>query len=101
MIVGIDKNTLDAPKNKKYDYIYLYDDEKLEDLLETGLHCIQYKHCKYVDINLTDYDIDCIKKCKITDKDWDNLEYKLIILKNYFLIHFFLYFHLLLKSYLN
>ena len=76
MIVGIDKNTLNAPKNKKYDYIYLYDDEKLEDLLETGLHCIQYKHCKYVDINLTDYDIDCIKKCKITDKDWDNLEYK-------------------------
>ena len=87
MVIGIDKNTLNVPKNKNYKYIYLYDDEPLKELKKTKMHCIQYKYCNYVDINLTDYDIDCIKKCKITDKDWDKIErkdYKIgIIIPNY------------------
>lgn len=73
MIVGIDKHSLDALKTPKNDYVYLYDDESLDDLLKTGLHCINYKHCKYVDINLTDYDIECLKKASIDDKDWNKL----------------------------
>ena len=88
MVVGIDKSALKVPKNPKYEYIYLFDDEKLEDLLETGLHCVHYKYCDYVDINLTDYDIDCIKRAKITDIDYDKIpektNYKIaIIVPNY------------------
>jgi len=87
MTIAIDKNTLKIA-NKKNEYIYLFDNESLEELLETGLHCIYYKNCKFVDINLTDYDIDCIKKAKITDKDFDKLppkiDYKIgIIIPNY------------------
>jgi len=76
MVVGIDKNVLKVPKNTKYEYIYLFDDEKLDDLLKTGLHCMDYRYCDYVDINLTDYNIECTKKAKITDKDWDKIEHK-------------------------
>lgn len=76
MVIGIDKNTLNVLKNTKYEYIYIYEDEKLEDLLKLKLHCIHKDYCKYVDINLTDYDIECIKKAKITDKDWDKIVYK-------------------------
>lgn len=87
MIIGIDKNTLNVHKNTKYEYIYIYEDEPLEDLLKLKLHCIHKDYCKYVDINLTDYDIECIKKAKITDKDWDKIvynNYKIgIIIPNY------------------
>ena len=76
MLVGIDKNTLNVSKNKDYEYIYLFDDETLSDLIKTGLHCLYYKECSYVDVNLTDYDIECIKKTKPTEKDWDKIEYK-------------------------
>lgn len=75
MKIAIDKNSISSIKPSN-EYIYLFDDEPLEDLINTGLHCINYKHCKFVDINLTDYDIDCIKKAKITDKDYDKLPSK-------------------------
>ena len=74
MLVAIDKNTIKAI-NSKDDFIYVFENESLEELLNTGLHCMYYKNCNFVDINLTDYDIDCIKKCKPTDKDWDKIEY--------------------------
>ena len=88
MVVGINKSSLNIPKNTNYEYIYLYDDEKYEDLIKLGLHCMDYRYCDYVDINLTDYDIECMKKAKITDKDWDKLpekvNYKIgIIVPNY------------------
>ena len=88
MIVGIDKSCLNAIKNTKNTYIYLYDDEPLDDLLKLGLHCMDYRYCEYVDINLTDYDVDCFKKAKISDNDWDILpkkvDYKIgIIIPNY------------------
>ena len=87
MKIAIDKNSYNIERSKDNEYIYLYDNERLEDLLDTKMHCIQYKHCDYVDINLTDYDVDCIKKAKHTDKNWDVIEitnYKIgIIIPNY------------------
>ena len=73
MLIGIDKNTIGKIDTEKCNCIYLFDDEPLEELLKTKQHCIYYKNCNYVDINLTDFDIDCIKKAKITDKDFDKL----------------------------
>jgi len=91
MKVAVDKNTYKKIKKDKNEYIYLFDNESLEELIETKLHCLHYKECKFVDINLTNYDIDCIKKCKITDKDWDKIEftnYKIgIIVPNYNYAH--------------
>ena len=75
MKIAIDKNSIDAiePKN---DYIYLFDKEPLDELLKINLHCIYYKQCDYVDINLSKYDINCMKKASIEDKDWNKLPEK-------------------------
>ena len=88
MKIAVDKNSYKVAKNDGNEYIYLYEDESLEDLMKTRLHCMEYNECEYVDINTTDYNIDCIKKCKITDKDWNKLpekkDYKIgIIIPNY------------------
>lgn len=77
MKIAIDKNSMDAVKNDGNEYIYLFDKEPFEELLKTKLHCIQYNKCNYADINLTDYDIDCIKKAKITDEGYDKLPKKI------------------------
>ena len=87
MKIAIDKNSLNAIKNNN-EYIYIYDNEPLNELLSLNIHCINYKYCGYVDINLTDYDIECLKKAKITDKDYDKLppkkDFKIgIIIPNY------------------
>ena len=87
MRIAIDKNSLKALDNEN-EFIYLFDDEKLDDLLKLKINCLHYSKCGYVDINLTDYDIDCIKKAKIENKDWNVLpkrvDYKLgIIIPNY------------------
>lgn len=80
MIVAIDKYCID--KIKEYEkenktlneYIYLFDKEPLDNLINTRLKCYNYEALKdYIDINLTDYKIDCRKKAKITDKDWNYL----------------------------
>lgn len=76
MKIAIDKKSFKAIDNKN-EFIYLFDNEPLEDLIKTGLHCIKPSYCKFVDINLTDYDIDCIKKAKITDKDYKKLPEKI------------------------
>lgn len=89
MKVAIDKNIIDKiPKNKKYDFIYVFENENIDDLINTSLHCVFKDYIDSVDINLTEYKIDCIKKAKITDKDWDELppkkDYKFaIIVPNY------------------
>lgn len=92
MKIAIDKNSINIVKKDNNEYIYLFDNENYKDLLETGLHCIHYKECRFVDINLTDYEIDCIKKAKVSDKDWNKLpefvEYKIgIIIPNYNYAH--------------
>lgn len=88
MRIAVDKNSWQVAKNDGNKYIYLYEDESLQDLMKTRLHCMEYQECEFVDINTTDYNIDCIKKCKITDKDWnklpDKIDYKIgIIIPNY------------------
>ena len=89
MTIAVDKNSLEAVKEGNgNEYIYVFNDESLDDLLKTNLHCIHYKECGFVEINLTDYNIDCLKKAKITDKDYDKLppkiDYKIgIIIPNY------------------
>lgn len=87
MKIAIDKNTLNIEKKDNNEYIYLFDNENYEDLLKIGLHCIHYKKCDFVDINLTDYEVECIKKAKITDTDYDKIikkDYKIgIIIPNY------------------
>ena len=88
MKIAVDSKTYKIAKNDGNKYIYLYEDEPLEKLMKTKLHCMEYNECDFVDINLTDYNIDCIKKCKPTDKDWDKIpeyiEYKIgIIIPNY------------------
>ena len=75
MKIAIDKSSISAVKPNN-EYIYLFNDEPLDHLLKLNLHCIYYKKCNYVDINLTNYEIDCIKKAKITDKDFDTLPKK-------------------------
>lgn len=87
MKIAIDKKTINAVKPNN-EYIYLFDNESIDELINTGLHCINYKSCNFVDINLTDYNVDCIKKAKVTDKDFDKLpnkkDYKFaIIVPNY------------------
>lgn len=87
MKIAIDKNSLTAIKKDGNEYIYLFDKEPLDNLLKTKLHCIRYDKCDFVDINLTEYDVDCIKKAKVTDKNYDKIEkidYKIgIIIPNY------------------
>ena len=88
MKIAVDKNSYQVAKNDGNKYIYLYKDETLEELMKTKLQCIEYWECEYVDINTTEYNIDCFKKCKITDKDWNILpnkkDFKIgIIIPNY------------------
>lgn len=88
MIIAVDKNSYQVAKNDGNKYIYLYEEESLEDLMKTKLHCMEYTECEFVDINTTDYNVDCFKKCKITDEDWyklpDKVDYKIgIIVPNF------------------
>ena len=74
MLIAIDKNTIKkVPTN--YEYIYIFDKEELSYLKSLNMRCINYKYIKdlYVDINLTNYDIECTKKANIEDKKWDQL----------------------------
>lgn len=87
MKIAIDKSTLSAVKDNN-EYIYIFDKEPLEELLKLNLHCIHYQNVNYVDINLTEYNLDCIKKASIQDKDYDILpdkrDYKFaVIVPNY------------------
>ena len=86
MQIAIDKNSIStiikqnkahSKTKKNVEYIYLFDNEKYQDLLKLNMHCIYYKYCDYVDINLTDYDIDCIKKSNINEEDYDILPNKI------------------------
>lgn len=85
MKIAVDKKSLSAIDDDN-EYIYLFEDEKYCDL--PHIHCLNWHYCDYVDINLTDYNIDCIKKAKITDDDCKKLPPKkdynfAIIVPNY------------------
>ena len=68
MTIAIDKDSLSALDDKN-DFVYLYDDENIKDLLKLNLHCLYYKKCDYVDINLSKYDVNCYKRTDIKDKE--------------------------------
>ena len=54
-------------KLKGKEIIYAFNNEPLEQLINLNLHCIHKDYIENVDINLTNYDIPCIKKCTIDD----------------------------------
>lgn len=89
MKVAIDKKSISKIKDfTEFDYIYIFEDEEYEELKKINLHCIHKNYIDYVDINLTDYNIPCLRKTKITDKDWkkpiEKKDYKFaIIVPNY------------------
>ena len=88
MKIAIDKDTIGKiEENKNNEYIYLFDNEKIDDLIKTNMHCVNYKKCGFIDLNLTNYDIDCIKKANINDKDYEKIEKQdfriAIIIPNY------------------
>lgn len=87
MRIAIDKDSLKAYNNED-EFVYLFDDESYEDLLKLNMRCIYYQYCRYVDINLTHFNIECDKKANLSDKDWrtlpENPKHKLaIIVPNY------------------
>ena len=87
MKIAIDKKSLSALDDQN-EFLYVFDNESLGELLNLNLHCVNYKHCKFVDINLSEYEIDCIKKASIDEKDYKKLppkkDYKIgIIVPNY------------------
>lgn len=72
MLIAIDKNNYDLVNLKEEnEYIYIYDNETYDDLRQTGYHCVHKDYIDYVDINLTEYEINCIKKSNINEKDYD------------------------------
>lgn len=87
MTIAIDKNSKNIVENDGNEYVYIFDNETIEELVSTGLHCINHKHCEYVDINLTTYNIPCFKQTTPRNKDWKKLkkhDYKIgIIIPNY------------------
>lgn len=71
MKVAIDKNTINQIKDfSEFDYIYVFDDEPLDYLLKLGIKCTHKSFLDEVDINLSSYNINCIKKANISDKNW-------------------------------
>jgi len=63
-------------KDNKHDYIYIFDKEPYEELKKLNMHCVHKDYIDYVDINLTPYNIECIKQTTLEDKDWDKVERK-------------------------
>ena len=54
-------------KLKDKEIIYVFDKEPLNELLNTKLHCIHKDYITGVELNLTEYNIPCLKKCTIDD----------------------------------
>ena len=89
MRIAIDKDTINKMRpDNKIEYIYLFDDEKYEDLKKINIHCLHYKYCDYVDINVSKYNVNCLKKASVQEENWYELpkkdDYKFaIIVPNY------------------
>jgi glycosyltransferase involved in cell wall biosynthesis len=90
MKIAIDKDVVKYIEDfSEFDFVYIFDStEKAKDLIESGLHCVHNEVIDYVDVNLTQYKIPCIKQTTITDKHWkDKIEKKqykyAIIVPNY------------------
>lgn len=66
MMIAIN-NKEDINKLKDKEIVYVFDNETIEELEKLNVHCIHKDYIEEVDINLTDYNIPCIKKCTIDD----------------------------------
>ena len=76
MKIAIDKNYKNIKRKKGVEYIYIFKDESLDELLSLDIKSMNYKYCEFVDINLTEYNLDCYKKASIDEKDYDVLPVK-------------------------
>jgi len=73
--IAVDKDSYSKIKiRKNIEYVYVFDKENLTTLKEINMRCIHKDYIDFVDINLTSYDIDCIKKSTIEEKDYDVLK---------------------------
>lgn len=73
MKVAIDKTVIKKIKNfLEFEYIYIFENETLEELLKLKTHCINKDFSDEVDVNLTNYNIPCLIKSKFENDDWKN-----------------------------
>ena len=85
MIVAVDKHNYMLRRNDDNEYVYVFDKENLQELLDKNMKCIHVDNLRYVDINTTNYNINCKRKLKIND-DFviKKRDYKIgIIIPNY------------------
>lgn len=83
MKVAIDRKIYKKIKDfNEFDYVYVFDDEPIEKLLKLNLHCIHKDFVDKIDVNLTDYEINCFRKAKWEDdwKDTPEKNYKFSII---------------------
>lgn len=86
MQVAIDKTCLKyLDKIKKYDLIYVFDDdEKLEDLIKLNLYCIYKSEISSVEVNLSKYKLNAIKTTQIENIEEIELpkkkDYKFVVI---------------------
>lgn len=86
MQVAIDKTCLkDLDKIKKYDLIYVFDDdEKLEDLIKLNIYCIYKSKISSVEVNLSKYKLNAIKTAQIENIEEIELpkkkDYKFVVI---------------------
>lgn len=85
MIVAVDKYNYKLRKNDGNEYVYVFDYEPLQDLINKKMRCINVNYIKYVDVNTTNYDIKCKRKLNIDDDfEYKKKDYKIgIIIPNY------------------
>lgn len=85
MKVAIDKNSMKEIKDfEEFDYIYVFDNEPLEELLKLNIHCIHKDFIDDVEVDLTNYNIPCLIKGNVKDKEWkkpiEKKDYKFAII---------------------
>ena len=67
MIVAVDKHNYMLRRNDDNEYVYVFDKENLQELLDKNMKCINVDNVRYVDINTTNYNINCKRKLNIND----------------------------------
>lgn len=77
MRVAIDKKVIkEITDLKEFEFVYIFEDEPIEELLKLKINCINKKYAEGIDVNLTNYDIPCRIKSKYENNDWKELEKK-------------------------
>lgn len=80
MRVAIDKKVINEIMDlKEFDFVYIFEDETLEDLFKLNIHCVHKDLADNIDVNLTEYNIPCLIKADVKDKEWK----KPIVRKDY------------------